>query len=119
MLLEVGAAGLLRMSDYVVHHLNDDGTSGAVIGTAPDVAAARRLGDEQAADPDYPWYQISRAGEQVETAQSFPTEYYDPERDGVPPPVPSPEDRAVWPRPVDRAHYERRREQMKGHQPPL
>ena len=70
-----------------------------VIGTAPDVDAARRLGDEQAADPDYPWYRISRAGEHVETTQSFPTEYYDPERDAVPPPVPSPEDRASWPRP--------------------
>ena len=34
---------------------------GAIIGTAPDVDAARRLGDEQAADPDYPWYRISPA----------------------------------------------------------
>lgn len=42
---------------------------------------------------------------------------YDPERDGVPAPVPSPEDRAAWPRPVDRAHYERHREHMEGHSP--
>ena len=41
------------MKEYVVRHLKDDGTEGAVIGTAPDVD------DEQAADPDYPWYTIS------------------------------------------------------------
>ena len=47
------------MKEYVVRHLKDDGTEGAVIGTAPDVDRARALGDEQAADPDYPWYTIS------------------------------------------------------------
>ena len=106
-------------SEYVVRHLRDDGTAGAVIGTAPDVDAARRLGDEQAADPDYPWYRITRAGEHVETAQSFPADYYDPERDGVPPPVPSPEDRAAWPRQVDRSHFKAIREDMSDHDPPL
>ena len=80
------------------------GLAGPVVpwGASTEPAAHGKIGI-----PVHRRYRISRAGEHVETAQSFPTEYYDPERDGVPPPVPSPEDRAAWPRPVDRAHYER------------
>ena len=84
------------MSEYIVHHLNDDGTDGAVIGTASSVEEARELGDEQAADPDYPWYRIYRDGKHVETAQAYPADYYDPERAGISP-VPTPEQRAAWP----------------------
>ena len=105
------------MSDYIVNHLNDDGTVGAKIGTAPTMDEARQLGDELAADPDYPWYQIYCDGEHVETCQSYPSEVYDPERDGVPPPVP--ENRESWPRPVDRRHQQKAREAMKDHDPPL
>ena len=95
------------MKEYVVRHLKDDGTEGTVIGTAPDVDRARALGDEQAADPDYPWYTISRAGKHVETVQWYPHGVYDPERDGVPPPFPA--GRALWPRPVDRTACSMRR----------
>ena len=105
------------MKEYVVHHLNDDGTDGAVIGTAPDMDQARELGDEQAADPDYPWYRIYCAGEHIETCQTYPHDYYDPERDGLPPPFPTA--RESWPRPVDRTYLRQRREDMKHHDPPL
>ena len=105
------------MKEYVVRHLKDDGTEGAVIGTAPDVDRARALGDEQAADPDYPWYTISRDGKHVETVQWYPHGVYDPERDGVPPPFPA--GRALWPRPVDRRHQKEYREAMQDHDPPL
>ena len=104
------------MSDYAIHHLNDDGADGAILGTAPDIDTARQLGDEQAADPDYPWYRIYRNGEHVETCQSYPSGYYDPEHDGAPP---IPTDRESWPRPVDRRHQKEMRGQMTDHQPPL
>ena len=106
------------MSEYVVHHLNDDGTDGAVIGTAASVEEARELGDEQAADPNYPWYRIYRDGKHVETVQAYPADYYDPERAGIPP-VPTPEQRAAWPRPVDRSYRKALLEDMKDHDPPL
>ena len=105
------------MKEYIVRHLKDDGTEGAVIGTAPDVDRARALGDEQAADPDYPWYTISRDGKHVETVRVYPHGVYDPERDGVPSPFPA--GRALWPRPVDRRHLKENREAMQDHDPPL
>lgn len=92
------------MSDYFVHNLNNDGTDGDLLGTVPDVVAARKLGVEQAADPDYPWYRSYRDGKHVETCQAYPEGFYDPDRDDVPP-VPSDEDRALWPRPVDRGPW--------------
>ena len=106
------------MKEYVVRHLKDDGTEGTVIGTAPDVDRARALGDEQAADPDYPWvHDKPRWKACRDRSVVYPHGVYDPERDGVPPPFPA--GRALWPRPVDRRHQKEYREAMQDHDPPL
>ena len=107
------------MSEYLVVHLNDDGTEGAKIGAAPSMAAAREIGDEQAADPDYPWYRVYRGAEIVEDCQSYHDDFYSPERDGVPPPDLAPGQRATWPRPVARTYLRALREAKLEHDPPL